>query len=114
MVQTDEAHRMVEEAAHRLGVDVIRLNKYQDKIWNIADEINKADLVVSLGRGCLEAMACGRPVVIFDKRRYMDQMGDGYLTSENFGMFIKNNCSGRYSKKTMTVDNLVEEFKKYN
>jgi len=70
--------------------------------------------VVSLGRGCYEAMACGRPVVIFDKRRYQTQMGDGYVTAENFGDFVRNNCSGRYSKKEFTIEELADEFRKYN
>lgn len=114
LVQTDEAHEMVKAAAYQLGIEVIRLNKYQDKIWNTEKEINKADLVVSLGRGCFEAMACGRPVVIFDKRKYQDQLADGYLVPDTFEDFVKNNCSGRYLRFKFTVDDLVAEIEKYN
>jgi hypothetical protein len=114
MAQTNEAHEMIEAAAERIGARVIRLNKYKDKKWDVENEINKGDLVVSLGRGCYEAMACGRPVVIFDKRKYQPQLADGYLTEENFSKFIEKNCSGRWSNLTMSVDDLVNEFRKYD
>jgi hypothetical protein len=71
-------------------------------------------MVVSLGRGCYEAMACGRPVVIFDKRRYQEQMGDGYLLPSMFDDFVQANCSGRFYKGCMSVDVLEEAFKNYN
>lgn len=114
MVQSDEAHQMVVAAAKRLGLEVIRLNKYKDRVWEVEKEINKADLVVSLGRGCYEAMACGRPVVVFDKRKYQAQLADGYLHPKAFEHLVKNNCSGRYSNLTLSVDDLVNEFEKYD
>ena len=114
LVQTDEAHQLIADAASQLGMEVIRLNKYQDKIWEIEKEINKADIVVSLGRGCYEAMACGRPVVIFDKRRYQASLADGYLSPGKFDDLVRTNCSGRAEKLTFSVDDLVSEIKKYN
>lgn len=114
LVQTDEAHEIVELAAKIIGVEVIRLNKYEDKVWEVEKAIDKADLVVSLGRGCYEAMACGRPVVIFDKRRYQEQFGDGYLFPFAFEHYVQKNCSGRFLSKSMNVGDLVDEFKKYD
>ncbi len=114
MVQTDEAHQVVLQAAEELGVEVIRLNKYDDKVWEVEKEINKADLVISLGRGCYEAMACARPVVIFDKRKYQEMKGDGYLHPDKFSSFVKNNCSGRYSNYDMTVEGLKTALQDYN
>lgn len=115
LVQTDEAHQMVVQAAEEIGnIEVIRLNKYQDKVWEVEEQINKADLVVSLGRGCFEAMACGRPVVIFDKRNYQDMKGDGYLHPDKFMEFVKNNCSGRYSNLAMSVEDLKSALLEYN
>jgi glycosyltransferase involved in cell wall biosynthesis len=114
MAQTDEANAVIHEAAGRVGARVIRLDKYQDKIWDVEKAINKADLVVSLGRGCYEAMACGRPVVIFDKRRYQEMMGDGYLFPAEFDNYIQANCSGRYSNTLRSVSDLVKEFECYN
>lgn len=114
MAQTEEANTMIQEASARIGAKVIQLNKYTDQVWEVEKELNKADMVVSLGRGCYEAMACGRPVVIFDKRRYQDQMGDGYLLPSMFAEYVQQNCSGRYSKENMSVDVLEEAFKNYN
>lgn len=114
MAQTDEANAIIQEAASRIGAEVIRLDKYQDKIWEIEKSINKADMVVSLGRGCYEAMACGRPVVIFDKRRYQEQLADGYLFPSVFDNYVQSNCSGRFSKINMTVDSLEEAFRNYH
>lgn len=114
LVQTDEAHDIVEAAAKIQNLKVIRLNKYQDKIWDVEKEINKADLVVSLGRGCFEAMACARPVIIFDQRRYHPQKGDGYLEPSMFADFAKNNCSGRFSNKQMNIGDMVDEIGKYD
>lgn len=117
LVQTEEAHNIVEEAANKLSVEVIRANKYEDQVWEVEKIIDKADMVVSLGRGCYEAMACGRPVVIFDKRRYQEQLADGYLFPEKFYDFVKNNCSGRFSKLSMmpgTDSGLIPAFENYN
>ena len=114
LVQTDEAHELVEVAARIVGAEVIRLNKYQDKVWEVEKEIDKADMVVSLGRGCYEAIACGRPVVVFDKRRYQEQMADGYLHPSDFDKFVMKNCSGRFLSKRMEVGDLIDEFKKYD
>lgn len=114
LVQTPEAHQIVEEAAKIMDVEVIRLNKYEDQIWEVEKEINKADMVVSLGRGAYEAMACGRPVVVFDKRKYQAQLADGYLDPESFDDLVKNNCSGRFYSRWMGIEDLVCEFEKYD
>jgi len=52
--------------------------------------LNGMDLVVGLGRSALEAMSCGRNVIIYDYNG-----GDGFCTPETMLEFRKNNCSGR-------------------
>ena len=49
-----------------------------------------ADVVVSLGRGAIEGMACGRAVVVFDHMG-----GDGYVTAESYPEIRRCNFSGR-------------------
>ena len=95
---------------------VIVCNKYKSPVWNVDIIMNEADLVVSLGRGCYEAMACGRNVFIFDERTYSGQgaVGDGLVTKDNVSDFLKNNCSGRFSKKKFSPAEFVEEANKYN
>jgi len=113
--QTEEAHQMVVQAAEEIGnIEVLRLNKYKDKIWDTERFINKSDLVISLARGAFEAMACGRPVVIFDKRNYQEMMGDGYLHPDKFSDLVKNNCTGRYSNLDMSVEDVKNAILEYN
>jgi glycosyltransferase involved in cell wall biosynthesis len=106
-----EANDMIKEACDRLGVEFEAVKG----VWNIEDKINEADLVVSLGRGAYESMACGRAVIVFDKRDYMDEAkGDGIVTKSNANELKKNNFSGRRYNKKFDVDKLVKELKKYN
>ena len=107
-----EAHKMVEEACNILGYEFGKLDKYTDNKWNVAEIINEYDIVVGLGRSAYEAMACGRPVIFFDKRRYSKSYGDGYFI-DVLPVSMNNNCSGRALKIEYTVDLLVEDLKKY-
>ena len=40
-------------------------------------------------------MACGRPVLVMDKRPYQDALSDGLVNSLNIDELIKTNLSGR-------------------
>ncbi|WP_161887644.1 glycosyltransferase family protein [Pontibacter russatus] len=111
--QSDEANELVEKACEVLNIKFLRVSKFEENFWNIEKVINRADLIVGLGRSAYDAMACGRPVVIFDKRKYSNNYGDGYV-KDNLGFIMLNNCSGRYYKQNYTVSSLVEEFLKYD
>lgn len=76
---------------------------------DVENIINSSDLVISLGRGCYEAMACGRNVIIFDYRG-----GDGFVLPETFPIFRKNNCSGRRGQFPYTALTLGHLFKFYD
>jgi len=71
--------------------------------------IEWADLVITLGRGCLESLAMGRNVIVFDRFG-----ADGFVTPESILEFRKHNCSGRRYRKNWGVEELREEFKKYD
>lgn len=114
LCQSDAANVVLKEACDMLQVDFEQLNKNENPIWEVENKINEADLVVGLGRSAYEAMACGRPVLVFDKRYYFKSYSDGYLSEENINDCIINNCSGRFSKKILDVDELVNELLKYN
>lgn len=112
----EAANVIIQEACDKFGCTLIKHNKFKMWSWDMENTINQSDLVISLGRGAYESMATGRNVVIFDKRRYVHKpaLGDGIITKDNVELYLKNNCSGRYSKKEFNADKLVEEFKKYN
>ena len=116
LVHSDRANKIVAEACRPFHCDVIVQNKYKEPIWEIENLINHADLVIGLGRGIYETMACGRNAVIFDYRPYMGAhpIGDGFVTPENLPLFIRYNCSGRYSGENYNAEKLHRELQKYD
>lgn len=96
------------KAGKQLGIkiEIIGIN---NKISNVMEAINRADLVIGLGRTAYEAMACERNVIIYDYNG-----GDGFCTPEKMLEFRKNNCSGRRYKINFSVNQLKNEILKYN
>ena len=68
---TDHNLDVIRRAAGTLGVNVHGVGQRFQMVWDTPEVINRADLVISLGRGVLEAMACGRaaPGVRLQRRR---------------------------------------------
>jgi len=98
----------VHAACSLLGVGFLHIGGTGWKL-NVADFINKADLVVSLGRGCYEAMACERNVIVYDYRG-----GDGFLTPASYLIDRQRNCSGRTFKFQYTVEQLTNQLRQYD
>lgn len=113
LCQSEEANRFIKQSCDMLNLDFIKANKSKERIWEIEDYINKSDVVVGLGRSVYDAMACGRPVIIYDHRHYLGHLGDGYI-SNTLGLSLLNNCSGRYFKYNFSNIDFVNELKKYN
>ena len=113
LCHSEEANQFVEEACKELDIKFIKAYKYENAVWDIENLINQADLVVGLGRSAYEGMACGRPVIVYDNRKYFESCGDGYIKS-NLGLSLKNNCSGRYSKIQFDKKMFIQELLKYN
>jgi glycosyltransferase involved in cell wall biosynthesis len=113
LCHSEEANSFVKDVCIELGLKFKQAYKYKDPVWNIENKINKSDLVVGLGRSAYEAMACGRPVVIYDNRKYFPSCGDGYV-KEILGFSIKNNCSGRYLNKRYLKSDFIQEVLKYD
>lgn len=88
----------------------------KSRTWNVETAINNADLVFTVGRGAYESMACGRNVVLYDRRHYASNMpiGDGFVNKWNVKDFITYNCSGRFSKKEFNIKELMLEMLQYN
>ena len=90
------------------GIRFSALNKLKNPVWDVERHINGCDLVISIGRGVYEALACGRPVVVLDHRHYGTLAGDGLVTQENLLALMKTNCSGRcYGRRD--VENMLRE-----
>lgn len=74
----------------------------------LAHAINDADIVVSLGRGVVETMLCGRVPLVFDIHG-----GDGLVTPDNMHSLQNFNFSGRLHSNEYGIHELEEEIRKY-
>lgn len=115
--QNNDLNKTIAHTCSKNGLGVIICNKYQKhRKWEMEELMDQADLVISLGRGCYEAMAMGRNVFILDNRSYMESnnIGDGIVNTNNIHGFLKYNCTGRYSNKQFGVEEIEQEFLKYD
>ncbi len=103
--------KVVRKLGRRIGAQVLLSGHGVGNLsWKVHEEINRADLVVTLGRGCYEAMACARNVVVHGKHG-----GDGFVDSESILEFWKCNCSGRrHGSSFGNIRRLVAETRRYD
>lgn len=113
LCQSEEANEMLGNVCNKLGLEFTSFHKHINPNFTIEQEINKTDMVVGIGRSIYDAMACGRPCVVFDARGYNGNKGEGYLHPDLFDTLVQANCSGRFRNQVYTEDDLLLEFKKY-
>ena len=114
LCQSETANDFIRGCCEKMGVKFLKCNKYTDNVWNIEDVICQADLVVGLGRSAYDAMACGRCVLVYDFRDYMNEyLGDGLLTPDSIGRAMTHNCSGRSSRLKYDEQSFIREMQKY-
>lgn len=89
-------------------------NKFKNHSHDMAELINQNDLVISLGRGAIEAMSCGRNVYVYDQRRYQPGYSDGIINMLNIGQSMNHNFSGRFSKNQLSESGFLEELNNYD
>ena len=111
MCHGKEATALVKQACEDLEIEFDSIDR---DVLDVENRINEADLVVTLGRGAYESMACGRAVITYDNREYVGStpIGDGIV--EDWKRLAKNNFSGRALKRTFLLYELKEEILKYN
>ena len=80
----------------------------------ISEQIEWADLVITLGRGAIESMSYGRNVLVADNRFYQGKIGDGLLVEDNIETIEYNNFSGRCNKINFTNEWVLSEISKYS
>ena len=123
MVRSEKANDIIRKSCELLSLEFVgwsepaSYNDYSDNertTFEVEKEINKADIVVGLGRIVLESLACGRQPIVFDDRFYQGNLGDGIVIPSNIDDLAIYNFSGRYSNKSFSVDDMVEELKKYD
>jgi hypothetical protein len=77
---------------------------------DVVTAINEADLVVTWGRGALEALACERQVIAYGH----DHLVDGMITSDNFYGVRTRSFNGRVVHHPLRRRTLKRELEKYN
>jgi len=100
---------VVREACKRLGYKFWLVGLETTPVWDTESVINRSDLVITLGRGCLEAMACGRAVLVYDMHG-----GDGMLRPRNWEHIRRHNFSGRRFKINYDIDLMAKEIVGYS
>jgi len=114
LCQGEEANENIKKVCERMGLEFLSFSKTRSAVWDLHTEINKADIVVSIGRGVYEAMACGRNVIVYDSRWYAPNRGDGYINKDNFFLSHTSNCIGNEIGIDLNVDLLEKEILKYS
>jgi len=114
LCQGEEANQLLAAACAEMGLRFTAMNKFRDGIWDIEDRINDADLVVSLGRGAYEAMACARAVLVLDSRSYSGCLADGLVTPENVEQLLYTNLSGRTRRMVPGPEDVRRFFSEYD
>jgi O-antigen biosynthesis protein len=102
-------NKLIKEVCLRLGLIFEHVGLPENPVRDVAKCMNEADIVVSVGRGALEAMACERNVLVLNLFG-----GDGMVTKNNFYDFMRNNFSGRTHWIKYNHESLALEIKKYN
>ncbi len=113
LCQGQSTNEKIATVCNMLSLNFKTINKYNNPSLNIQEEINEADIVIGIGRSAYDAMACGRPVIIYDERDYFNGYADGYILND-FNNSLKYNCSGRAFKKIFEVEDIIREIRKYN
>lgn len=106
------AEPVVREACNIYGCE-FRLIGGHKNTYNTVPAINGCDLIVSVGRGAIEAMACARAVVIYDDRGYYPAYSDGYFLPEIGPEVSAFNYTGRCFQTQINSTELAEMFKHY-
>lgn len=109
IVQGKQAPKFIAQACQLANLEATFRNKSKNNVFKIEDDINDADVVISLGRGAYEAMACGRNVYVFDTRSYIGPLADGLVTCRNVEEMIKFNCNGKRFHRIVTPQAMAKE-----
>jgi glycosyltransferase involved in cell wall biosynthesis len=99
---------VIDVACRRLGIGLEILG-LDDPVWEVEKHLNRADIVFSLGRGAIEAMACGRAVYVYDRFG-----ADGWVTPESIDEIASCTFSGKRYRRRLTAGELVGELERYD
>jgi len=101
----------IKNSCKRLGLACIEAGNWDNPVhyYDLPYLMNDVDIVISSGRGIIEAMLCGRIPLVID-RGYMD----GMVTPYNIRELMKCNFSGRRYRINFSRETFESEIEKYN
>jgi len=101
-----ECLALVKRAANSVGAEV----KTIEPDINLSNQMNEVDVVIGIGRGLIEAMMCGRPVISLDQRSWMEEpKGFGIIEPGFFLKAQEDNYSGRINGKFYKTQDLIDD-----
>jgi O-antigen biosynthesis protein len=95
---------VISEACHRRGIALEVVGRAGRESWDVRGPLQRADIVFSLGRGVLEAMACARAAFVYDVFG-----ADGWVTPVTVRELETRGFSGKRYARQLAVDELEEE-----
>jgi glycosyltransferase involved in cell wall biosynthesis len=104
--------KIIKKVARKMNLKVKFIGRNK-QIFSTPECIRKADIVISLGRGALEGMSCGKAVIVFTYHKKLYQTGDGMVEAGNIKKISLNNFSGRSQKIPFNEQNITREIEKY-
>lgn len=104
-----DVRRTIGIACDRAGIAVSHVGLPENPRLDVEHCICQADIVVTLGRGALEAMSCGRNLIVYDRNG-----GDGFVDTESLFCFRERNFSGRTGRRRFTAESFGRELAKYD
>ena len=89
------ASALVAGACRGLGLELAGAHYLEHPVWDMAQLMRWADVVVGCGRSAIEALACGCSVYVMDARSEGSPQADGWLTAANVEHLRQCNFSTR-------------------
>lgn len=113
--QSEEFNTQLSLICEERGIEFRKRNKHVNPIFRIEEEIKWADIVVGIGRSAIEAMACGRAVLVADHRPYQAALTDGWaaIGRGDHEYMISCNYSGRRLSAVLSQEYVAATLKLY-
>lgn len=114
--QTEYVRAQVQAACNYMDLEFYTLGLTEKNLrWDVQEVLNQSDLVIASTRCAIEAMACGRNVIIASawSKDFGTGLG-GFVNSRSFDRHMGMNYTGADPIGPVTTDYLVSEIEKYN
>jgi len=108
MCKMEKSRERILAACKQLGYGFETMQYIMDPVWDTADRIRQADVVVGCGRTVIEAMACNAEPLVLDARNEAKSVRtDGWVTKENVEDLRQCNFSCRRHGQVASTEDVV-------